>query len=68
MAISMVNEEKVNGRILFLCEICGLGYLDKAAAQNCENWCKKTGTCNIAIIKKAVYFPGLSDRIQKFRK
>jgi len=55
----MVKEKKVNTRIFYICEECGLGYKDKETAQECEEWCRKTGTCNIEITKKAVYFPGL---------
>jgi hypothetical protein len=53
----MVKEKKIDSQVLFLCEICGLGYEDRETAQKCEEWCRKTGTCNVDISKKAVYSP-----------
>lgn len=53
----LVKEMELNDQRLFLCEICGLGYLERETAQKCEDWCGKTGTCSIEITKKAVYFP-----------
>jgi len=55
----MVKEKMIDHKILFLCEACGLGYKDKETAQKCEEWCRKTGSCNVEITKKAVYFPDL---------
>jgi hypothetical protein len=53
----MVTEKTIAGNRMFLCEVCGFGYLDKETAQKCEDWCRKTGTCSLEITKKAVYFP-----------
>jgi len=53
----LVKREKIGDKILFLCEMCGLGYLDEETARKCEEWCKRTGTCSVEITKKAVYFP-----------
>jgi rubrerythrin len=55
----MVKEKRINNETLFICEVCGLGYANKDAAEKCEDWCRKTGTCNVEITKKAVYFPNL---------
>jgi hypothetical protein len=55
----MVKDKKVDNQRLYICEECGLGYKDKATAQECEDWCRETGTCKVEITKKAVYFPGL---------
>ncbi|NWF86928.1 hypothetical protein HXY32_03870 [Candidatus Bathyarchaeota archaeon] len=60
-----MKEKRVNNKSLFLCEMCGLGYLEKETAEKCEEWCKKTGTCSIEITKKAVYLP---DPFQKTSK
>ena len=38
----------------FLCEECGMVYLEKDMAQKCEDWCKKYKSCNLEIIKHAV--------------
>jgi len=53
----MVTEKTKDGKTLYLCDLCGLGYLNKEIAQKCEEWCRKTGTCSIEITEKAVYFP-----------
>jgi len=58
-ASSMVKEKKIGDKILFLCDVCGLGYKDRETAEKCEEWCRKTGSCNIEITRKAVYFPDL---------
>jgi hypothetical protein len=57
---SLVKKKKIGTKFLFLCEICGLGYLDEETARKCEEWCKRTRTCSIEITKKAVYFPELN--------
>lgn len=53
----MVREKKVGGQTLFVCDVCGFGYLDEETARKCEEWCTKTGSCSLEITKKAVYFP-----------
>lgn len=54
----MVTKKLVNGKVVFICDICGLGYLDKGTAQKCEDWCgKNPETCNLQISMKAVYSP-----------
>jgi hypothetical protein len=55
-----VKEKHIDNNLIFICDICGLGYLDKKTAEECEEWCRKTHTCSIEITKKAVYFPGIS--------
>lgn len=52
----MVKEKQFEGKTIFVCEICGLGYLEKEDAQKCEEWCgKNPGTCNFQISQRAVY-------------
>jgi len=46
----MIKDEKV----LYECIECHLKYEDKKWAQKCEEWCKKTSSCNLDIIKHAV--------------
>jgi hypothetical protein len=58
----LVREKKIDGKTVYLCGICGLGYLDLETARKCEEWCKKTGTCSIEITKKAVYFSGFFNK------
>ena len=55
----MVSEKKVGNRIVFLCDICGLGYADKKTAQECEDYCRAHhDSCSAEISAKAVYVPG----------
>jgi hypothetical protein len=58
----LVRKKKIDGKTVYLCGICGLGYLDRGTARKCEEWCRKTGTCSIEITKKAVYFPNLFNK------
>ena len=54
----MVKEMQFEGRTIFICEICGLGYLEEKVAQDCEDYCREhPGSCSAEISKKAVYFP-----------
>jgi len=54
---ALVREKKIDDKAVYVCEICGLGYADKETANECEEWCKKTGTCSLKITSKAVYVP-----------
>ncbi len=55
-----MSEKKIGNGIVFLCDICGLGYSEKNVAQECENYCKvHAGSCSVEITKKAVYFPDM---------
>jgi len=35
------------------CGECGLHYKDEKTAKECEDWCRRTKTCNIETIKHA---------------
>ncbi|MBS7620350.1 hypothetical protein KEJ21_06890 [Candidatus Bathyarchaeota archaeon] len=50
----MVREKKLEHKVLFICEECGLGYHDRETAEKCEEYCRNTKTCSLEIIKKAV--------------
>ena len=39
---------------LYQCEECKLLYKDEEIANKCEQWCKRTHSCNLEIIKHAV--------------
>ncbi len=55
----MVTEKKIDGKTVFLCDICGLGYAEKRTAQECEDYCRShAGSCSAEISKKAIYLPG----------
>jgi rubrerythrin len=50
----MVTKTQKDGEEVFLCEVCGFGYLDKETAQSCQDWCSSHHSCSIEITKKAV--------------
>ena len=52
----MVRERSENGERFYVCEECSLRYRDKETAERCEAWCRKHGSCNLEIIKYAVWF------------
>lgn len=58
----MVREAKKEGRKLFICEECGLGYLNEELARKCEEYCLKYRACSIEITKNAVYHFKLDER------
>lgn len=39
---------------LFQCEECSMFYKEEEIAKQCEEWCKRTKSCNLDIIKHAV--------------
>jgi hypothetical protein len=53
----MVTEREPEGRTVFLCDICGVGYVDRETAQECEDYCRTHNSCSIEITEKAVYHP-----------
>ena len=55
----MVTKKTIGNRTVFLCDICGLGYANRATAQECEDYCRAHhGSCSAEISSKAVYLPG----------
>ncbi len=62
----MVSEKTVNNKVIFLCDICGLGYADKKTAKDCEDYCKTNpGSCSPEITDKAVFFPDMAIELAK---
>jgi hypothetical protein len=53
----MVKEVIVDGKKIFVCEECSLGYSTIELAEKCEGYCSKNHACSLEIIKNAVYFP-----------
>lgn len=43
-----------NGKKYFMCEECGMYYLERELAEKCEAFCKKFKGCNLEITKHAV--------------
>ncbi len=50
----MVTKKVKEGKQYFVCDECGLIYLNNEIAEKCEKWCKETHSCNPEIIKNAV--------------
>ena len=51
--MNMVKEVKRDDMKFYVCEDCGLSYEDKSKAQECQDWCEKNGSCNLAITKQS---------------
>lgn len=50
----MVKKIIKNNKIYFSCSECGLVYKKQIIAKECQDWCKKTKSCNLNIIKYAI--------------
>jgi hypothetical protein len=59
---SLVKTIKKNNNKLYLCEECGLAYLNEAWALKCEDYCKTHNACSIEITRHAY-----TDQNQKVR-
>lgn len=64
--VVLVSTIVKSGRSLFLCDVCGLGYADTPTAQECQNWCEKYPSCNLAISRKAIHRPSWESIQSKF--
>jgi len=53
----MVTRVKLDEKIIYVCEICGLGYEDEETAKACQEYCSTHDACSLEITSKAVYFP-----------
>ncbi|MHA1631351.1 MAG: hypothetical protein ACTSXC_00830 [Candidatus Freyarchaeota archaeon] len=53
----MVRKVKVAGKIVHICEICGLGYGDEETAKSCQEYCSAYNVCSLEIARKAIFFP-----------
>jgi len=53
----MVTEIEKSGKTLYLCEECGMAYLEEEWARKCERWCAEHQACNLEIIEHAVPLP-----------
>ncbi len=51
----MVRRIAHAGSEVFLCEVCGLGYLDRATADRCQRFCEEHNACSLEITRSAVY-------------
>ena len=50
----MAQEVTKKDKKYYKCEECGLLYLDKETAEQCQAWCSEHKSCNLEIIKHAV--------------
>jgi hypothetical protein len=53
----MVWVKNVGMKPVFVCSLCGLGYRDPETAVECEEFCRRNGSCSADIAKKAVFHP-----------
>ncbi|MGQ9597031.1 MAG: DUF7128 family protein [Thermoproteota archaeon] len=53
----MVGRIEVNGKPIYTCEVCGLGYDDEETAKACQKYCSTHNACSLEITSKAIYFP-----------
>jgi len=53
----LVKRRRLEGRTVYLRGECGFGYEDEETAKECEEWCSFHKSCNLEIMKKAVYTP-----------
>ena len=51
----MVKEIERNGKLYYLCEVCGTAYSQKKWAKKCQDWCvTHDGSCSIEVIQHSV--------------
>jgi len=51
-------KKKIGDKSVFLCDICGLVYVDRKTAQECEDYCRAHhDSCSAEINAKAVFVP-----------
>ena len=53
----MVTEQSYEGTSIFVCAVCGLGYVDILLTYACEQYFRQYGESSTDIVKKAVYNP-----------
>ncbi|HMK82319.1 MAG TPA: hypothetical protein VK503_01245 [Candidatus Bathyarchaeia archaeon] len=58
----MSKVETHNGKTVYVCSICGLGYDDILFAYSCNEYCRTQGTQWSEITKRATYNPRISAR------
>lgn len=60
--VSTIKEIKYEGRTVYVCDFCGLGYDDILLAYSCNEYCRTHGTPWDEITKKATYNPRIIAR------
>ncbi|MBI2848261.1 MAG: hypothetical protein HYX83_03710 [Chloroflexi bacterium] len=50
----MVKRIEKNGKVLYLCELCGFAYTEKEWATRLHEWCSSHHSCNLEIIEHGV--------------
>lgn len=54
----MVRRIEAEGKTIYICEACGLGYDDEETAKACQEYCSTHNACSLEITSKATYTPG----------
>jgi len=57
MVSGLVQKSNHDGKPIYKCDICGLGYLDEITANQCEAHCRTHDSCSLLVTRKAVYKP-----------
>ena len=55
----MVRTISKDDKDLYQCQACGFHYVSEETAKKCEEWCRRTNSCNLEIIKDAIDPPSL---------
>ncbi len=53
----MTHSERVEGRLIFVCDECRLGFADEATAKACEAYDREHHACSLEIGRKAIRKP-----------
>ena len=55
--VEQVPDKKL--RSVYLCELCGFGYVDLETAERCEQYCYTHATSSTKLVQKAVRKPSV---------
>jgi len=61
----MVTEQLRDGKTIYICTSCGLGYDDILIAFACEQYFREYGESSTDIMKRAVYRPNTNPELPK---
>lgn len=50
----MVLVVVVRGERFYACGECGLIYTSRGLAEECEEWCREHGTCNVDLSRQSI--------------
>lgn len=61
----MVTKQVRDGKIIYICTSCGLGYDDILIAFACEQYFREYGESSTDIMRRAVYRPNTDTELPK---